>query len=127
MKKSPAWQMARVKRKSVVIQDAQKSKRTVHFSTLMDICHLKNSELELGFQKYEGRMVFRGDAVKDDSGSCAVLAEQGSSASKDGRRRNGCRSKALQGCAGQAADAVPAYTQVKMEDAPGLLKLPKSE
>ena len=33
----------------------------------------------------------------------------------------------LPGCVGQATDAVSAYTQVKMEDAPKLLKLPKSE
>ena len=33
----------------------------------------------------------------------------------------------LPGCAGQAADAVSAETQVKMEDAPKLLKKPKSE
>ena len=33
----------------------------------------------------------------------------------------------LLGCTGQASDAVSAYTQVKMEDAPTLLKLPKSE
>ena len=33
----------------------------------------------------------------------------------------------LPGCAGQAADAVSAYTQVKMGDAPTLLKIPKSE
>ena len=33
----------------------------------------------------------------------------------------------LPGCNGQAADAVSAYTQVKMEDAPKLLKIPKSE
>ena len=33
----------------------------------------------------------------------------------------------LPGCAGQAADAVSAYTQVKMEEAPKLLKFPKSE
>ena len=31
------------------------------------------------------------------------------------------------GCAGQTADAVSAYTQVKMEDAPTLLKIPKLE
>ena len=30
-------------------------------------------------------------------------------------------------CAGQAADAVSVYTQVKMEDAHPLLKIPKSE
>ena len=33
----------------------------------------------------------------------------------------------LTGCAGQAADGVSAYTQVKMEDATSLLKGPKSE
>ena len=33
----------------------------------------------------------------------------------------------LPGCAGQAADAISAYTQVKMEDASKLLKIPKSE
>ena len=33
----------------------------------------------------------------------------------------------LPGCAGQAADAVSAYIQVEMEDAPKLLKIPKSE
>ena len=33
----------------------------------------------------------------------------------------------MPGCAGQAADAVSAYTQVKMEDAPKLLKVPKSK
>ena len=33
----------------------------------------------------------------------------------------------LPGCDGQAADAVSAYTQVKMEDAHKLFKIPKSE
>ena len=33
----------------------------------------------------------------------------------------------LPGCGGQAADAISAYTQVKMEDAPSLLEIPKSE
>ena len=33
----------------------------------------------------------------------------------------------LPGCAGQAANAVSAYAQVKMEDAPKLRKIQKSE
>ena len=33
----------------------------------------------------------------------------------------------LPGCAGQAADAVSAYTQLKMEDAPKLLKISNLE
>ena len=33
-------------------------------ASLMDICHLKNSELEPKCQKYKGRVVLRGDTVK---------------------------------------------------------------
>ena len=52
----------------------------VLFGTLMDMRHLKNAALAPKYQKYKGRVVFRGDIVKDDSGSCAVFREQGSSA-----------------------------------------------
>ena len=91
------------------------------------ICHLKNAELEAKHQKYKGRVVLRGDVVKDDSGSYAVIAEQGSSASQMTAAKVMDIISRLPGCAGQAADAVSAYTQVKMEDAPKLLKIPKSE
>ena len=65
-----------------VIEEARTSGATVHFASLMDICHLKNAELEAKHQKYKGRVVLRGDIVKDDSGSYGVLTEQGSSASQ---------------------------------------------
>ena len=87
-----------------MIDEARMSGATVHFASLMDICHLKNAELEVKHQKYKGRVVLRGDIVKDDSGSYAVFTEQGSSASQ-----------------------MTAYIQVKMEDAHKLLKIPKSE
>ena len=90
----------------------------------MDICHLKKSELEPTFQKYKGRVVLRGDIVKDDSGSYAVFTEQGSSASQMTAAKVTDVISRLPGCSGQAADAVSAYTQVKMEDAPKLLQIP---
>ena len=93
----------------------------------MDLCHLQNSELEPQFQKYKGRVVFRGVIVKDDSGSFAVFTEQGSSASQMTEAKVMDIISRLPGCAGQAADAVSTHTQVKMEDAPTLLKIPKSE
>ena len=37
---------------------------TVHFASLMNLCHLKNSELEPQLQKYRGRVVLRDDIVK---------------------------------------------------------------
>ena len=97
------------------------------FASLMDLCHLKNSEFEPQHQKYKGRVVLRGDSVKDDSGSCAVFAEQGSSASQMTAAKVMDIISRLPGCAGQASDAVSAKTQVKVEDAPTLLKIPKSE
>ena len=77
-----AWDLTKVRSKSEVIDEARTSGATVHFASLMDICHLKNAELETKHQKYKGRVVLRGDIVKGDSGSYAVFTEQGSSASQ---------------------------------------------
>ena len=60
-----------------VIDEARTKGAKVHFASLMDICHLKNVELETKHQKYKGRVVLRGDIVKEDSGSYAVFTEQG--------------------------------------------------
>ena len=93
----------------------------------MDLCHVKNSELEPQFQKYKGRVVLRGDIVKGDSGSHTVFTEQGSSASQMTAAKVMDLASRLPGCVGQAADAVSAETQVKMQDAPSSLKVPKSD
>ena len=82
LEKMPAWQLTKVRSKKEVIQEAQRDGRTVHFAALMDISHLNNSELEPKFQKFKGRVVLRGDIVKDDSRCHAVFTEQGSSASQ---------------------------------------------
>ena len=74
----------------------------------MDICHLKNAELEAKHQKYKGRVVLRGDIVKDDSCSYAEFTELGSSASQmTGAKIMDVVSRLL-GYDGQAADAVSA-------------------
>ena len=77
LEKIPAWNLTKVRSKQEVIDVARTSGATVHFASLMDICHLKNAELEARHQKYKGRVVVRGDIVKDDSGSYAVFTEQG--------------------------------------------------
>ena len=73
------------------------------------------------------RVVLRGDIVKDDSGANAVFIEQGSFTSQMMAAKVMCVIARLPDCDGQAADAVSAYTQVQMEDAPRLLRIPKSE
>ena len=89
----------------------------------MDLCHLKNAELEAKHQKYKrSSRTPRRYCGKDDSGSYAVFPEQGSSASQMTAAKIMDIISRLPGCDGQAADAVSAYTQVKMEDAHKLLK-----
>ena len=82
----------------------------------MDICHLKNSKFGPKFLKIQGRVVIRGDIAKDDSGSYAVFSEQGSLLQdyQDTQDK-------------QQMQYQLTYTQVKMENAPKLLKIPKSE
>ena len=82
LEKIAAWDLTKVRSKKEVIDEARTKGAKVHFASLMDICHLKNAELEAKHQKYKGRVVLRGDIVKDDSGSYAVFTEQGSSASQ---------------------------------------------
>ena len=74
------WKKSKAKRRLFFRRKDTKRKSTLPH--LMDICHLKNAELEPKFQKYQGRVVLRGDVVKDDSGAYAVFSEQGSSASQ---------------------------------------------
>ena len=127
LEKIPAWNLTKVRSNKGVIDEARTKGAKVHLAPLMDTCHLKNAELEAKHQKYKGRVVLRGDVVKDDSGSHAVFTEQGSSASQMTAANVMDIISRLPGCAGQAADAVSACTQVKMEDAPKLLKIPRSE
>ena len=82
LEKNLVWNITKVRSKKEVIDEARMSGAKVHFASLMDICHLKNAELETKHQKYKGRVVLRGYFVKDDSGSYAVFTEQGSSPSQ---------------------------------------------
>ena len=66
--KIPAWQLTNVRSKKEEVIDVARTKGVkVHFASLTDICHLNNAELEAKHQKYKGRVLLRGDIVKDDS------------------------------------------------------------
>ena len=71
-----AWNLTKVRSKKEVIDEARTNCAKVHFASLVDMCHLEKAELEANHQKYKGRIVLRGDIVKDVSGSYAVFTEQ---------------------------------------------------
>ena len=50
LEKIPAWQLTKVGNKKEMIDEARNEGRKVHFASLMDLCHLKNSELDSQFQ-----------------------------------------------------------------------------
>ena len=102
--------------------ERQKTSTLLHWWTSVT----SNAELEPQFQRYKGRVAFRGDIVKTTSGAYAVFTEQGSSASQMTAAKIMVVAR-LPGCDEQAADAVSAFAQEKMEDAPRLRRIPKSE
>ena len=69
------------------------------------------------FWSYKGRIVFRGDIVKDEDGQFAVFTEQGASASSMEAAKFMDAVARMPGNDGQDSDALGAYTQVKLADA----------
>ena len=98
MRKIPAWQLTKVRNEKEVIE-----------GSFRVIGSLSSQEFGVGALKIEsrkGRVVLRGDIVRDDSGSYAVFTEQGSSASQMIAAKVMDIISRLPGCAGQATDAV---------------------
>ena len=91
-------------------KDVKKEK--VHFGTLRALCHEKNAELQLEDPDYKGRVVFRGDQVKDEDGYYAVFSEQGTSASHMAATKFLDAIARLPDFDGEDSDALGAYTQV---------------
>ena len=70
--------------------------------------------------------MLRGDVVKDDSGSCAASTEGFVCVTNDSSESDGCHWKTTGLCRTSSRCGMCLHTR-KMEDAPKLFKLPKSE
>ena len=106
---NPSVQLTKVRNKKEAMK--QRSKGVIDGS-------LSSEEFgaNLSNKNTKGRVVLRGVLVKDDSVSYAVFTEQGYLASQMTTAKVMDIKSRLPGFAGQAADAVSADTQVKMED-----------
>ena len=89
----------------------------------MDLCHLKMAVPAKHLQKNKRASCALEDNVKDEEGNTAVFSEQVASASQMTAAKFLDNIAKLLGMAGEASDAVPAYTQVKIAEAPRLLQL----
>ena len=118
LEKLPAWLKDKVMAKAQVIANARKNGSKVHFGTLMDLCFEKHSQLAEALRVYKGRVVFRGDQVKDEEGFFAIFSDEGSSASHMATAKFLDAVARMPNCAGEDADATSAYTQVILADMP---------
>ena len=116
LESKPTWLLKTVKERKQVIAEAALTGKTVHFGTLMELCSKKHSEMAEEFHIWKGRVVFRGDQVKDETGHFAVFSEQGTSASQMSAAKFLDATARCPGCKGEDSDAVGAYAQVILKD-----------
>ena len=88
----------------------------MHFGNLMDLCHEKHSELPVELREYKGRVVLRGDQVKDEIGFHAVFTEQGTSSSDISTAKFIDAIARMPVNVEENSDAVGAYIQVELKD-----------
>ena len=109
-----AVQLDKVKRKRDVILEAQKEKKESP-PCYMD-GHLSSQKRGVGTQA-------RWHCKRRLRCTCSIHRTRSSASQMTAARVMDVIARLLD-CAGQAADSVPAHTQVKMEDAPRLLQIP---
>ena len=113
LEKLPAWRVTEVRIKREITERAKNS------SFCNADGHRSSQKFGVGTPILDirrvGRVVLRGDTVKDESRSYAVSTEQRSFKSQMTATKVMDVIARLQGCAGQAANAVSAYAKVKME------------
>ena len=71
--REPAWDTSAVESKRTVIERGRKLGIQYHFGSIKELCHIKNYEKGEQFWTYKGRIVFRGDLVKDETGNRQFL------------------------------------------------------
>ena len=100
-----------VRERHDVENEARRTGTKIHVADFLELSSVKQDELPPELQKYKGRVVVRGNQVRDESGLAAVFSEQASGSSHlQAGRLLGIVARAS-GCIGQQADAVSAYTQ----------------
>ena len=102
-------------------------KRDVHWSDLMELCVVKNSDLPEGhpLRKFKGRLVYRGDNVKDAEGLYAIFQELGSSPPGMEAGKSAAAYGCVEGHQCQSSDADQAYIQAEFTGVETYVRLPK--
>ena len=117
------WREDLVEEHDVVKKRANENGEEVHFGNLLELCFEKNPEIpELA--QYKGRVVFRGDDVRDQNNDVAFFSEMASSPATMEASKMGDMYGLLPGHHMQMADAKSAYTQARLRGNKTYIHLP---
>ena len=105
------WLLESVREKADLVESARLSGEKIHLADLMTIASVKHAELAAEFQKLKGRIVFRGDNVRDQDGATAVFQELSSSPTIIHGINTNLAYGLLPGHKSEQADALQAYVQ----------------
>ena len=105
--------------------EAQKAGTKAYIGDIMPLVYEKHSE-DPAKAKYKGRVVYRGDAIKDEFWDWALFGEVASSPSSMASSKVADLWGCLPGNAVQYSDAEMAYTQAEMGGDPCYVRLPKA-
>jgi len=109
------WLTETVMEKEDLLAWAQKTGNKIHLGDVMTICSIKFWERAAEHHKYKGRIVFRGDNVKDENGAVAVFQELSASPTAITTANANIAYGQIPGNKTTQADAVQAYLQSNLK------------
>ncbi|MCP4242468.1 MAG: hypothetical protein GY772_18080, partial [bacterium] len=116
LRKIGTWDEASVREWRDVARDARRTGEKMHVGRIFTLCFEKNYELEDGnpARKFKGRVVFRGNDVRDETWEAAMFEELSSNlATMEAAKAADCYGL-VPGHEVWQADAERAYTQAKL-------------
>ena len=124
-----AWDEKAVQEWSEVRDAAKKAGKRINIGMVFGICVEKGSELPEGDpgRKYKGRVVFRGNDVRDESHYLATFQDLGSAPAGMSSGKFLDFLGLLPGWKLMQADAVRAYTQALLKGVPTYVRIPREQ
>ena len=104
------WLEESVIEKEELLSKARRDQKKIHCGELMSICSIKHWESP-SMRKHKGRIVFRGDCVKDEFNAAAVFQELSASPTTIHSANSAIAYGCIPGHTITQADAVRAYVQ----------------
>ena len=109
------WDWASVDEEHNVKKRAIENHETIHLADLLAICSEKHVELEPAFRQLKGRVCYRGDAAKTESGNIALYQTLSASPASIVAANAIICFGLMSGCKVSTADAVKAYLQSELK------------